>query len=70
MNTVREPHTLQIGGQIHKVRAVSVTRIIRIDRLKHPPDGKIVFSVLIEQDISSFERSLSQIVYQLFLFES
>ena len=62
VNTIGEPHPLQIHFHSLEVRRSFVTGIPRIDGFQHPAYSEVVFSILVEQDVTSLQSGLCEII--------
>ena len=69
MNTIGEPYPFEVHFHIFEVGSRLVSLIIGVNGFEYPADSQVIFSVLIKQDVASFQRSLSQVINQFFLFQ-
>ena len=67
IDTVRKPDTLQIDFHCTKVVAVMTDGSVRVNSLQHLTDTEVILAKLVEGDVTPIERSLRQIVNELFL---
>ena len=69
MNAIGEPYPFEVHFHIFKVGSRFVTLIMGVNSFEHPTDSQVILSILIKQDVTSFQGSLSQIINQFFLFQ-
>ena len=62
MNTIREPHTLQVAFESLELLRLAAVRIVVIQRFQRPTDTQIIPAVLVKQDIASLQCRLAQII--------
>jgi len=60
IDTIGEPHTLEIDGHRQKVLALPVTGVMNIDPLQQLAYGQVVFSELIGGDIAPGQCSFCE----------
>ena len=69
MDAVGEPHPFEIDRQGLEVVALSVAFVVGVDALQGLADTQVVFAVLVVEDVSSLQRSLSEVVNVLLLLK-
>ena len=69
MDTVGEPHALEVTLESCELRGIFVVRIIEVQRLAGTADTEVVTAVLVEQDIASPQSRLTQTIHKLFLLQ-
>ena len=67
IDAVRKPDTLQVDFHRTKIVAVMTDSGVRVNSLQHLTDTEVILAKLVEGDVTSIERSLRQIVNELFL---
>ena len=69
MNTIGKPHLLQIFLQTLEVLGVLVSLVAGIDFFESGADCKIVFTVLVKQNVATLECSLGEVIHKLLLLK-
>ena len=69
MNTIGEPYPFQVHLHVFKIRRRFIPLIVCIYCFEHPTDSQIIFSILVKQNIPSFQSSLCQVINQFLLFQ-
>ena len=69
MNAIGKPHLLQIFLQTLEVLGVLVSLVPGIDFFESGADCKIVFTVLVKQNVATLECCLGKVLYQFLLLE-
>jgi hypothetical protein len=68
MNTIGEPHPLEVDIECVHVVIVAYEATVRHHyRLKRFSYEEVVFTVLVERDVSSRERSFGEVIDEKFL---
>ena len=70
VDSVAEPHALQVTLKRCKLVCGTVVRIIQVQRLTSTADTQIVTSVLVEENIASLQCSFAQIIDECFLLQA
>ena len=69
MNAIGKPHLLQIFLQTLEVLGVFVSLVTGVDFFKSGADCKIVFTVLVKQNVATLECSLGEVIHKLLLLK-
>ena len=67
MDAVGEPHLLEILLEGLPFGCSAVAAVVRVNRLQCPAYGKIVFEILVEDDIPSAQGGLVEVVDEFLL---
>ena len=69
MNAIGKPHLLQIFLQTLEVLGVLVSLVPGIDFFESGADCKILFTVLVKQNVATLECSLGEVIHKLLLLK-
>ena len=69
MDTVAEPHLLEVLDKGQIVLVLLVACVIAVDVLEGRADHEVVLAVLVKEDITAVKGCLGEVVHQLFLLQ-
>ena len=67
MNTVGEPHPLEIDGERLEILAFAVAGVVGVNRLQHLADAQVIAPILIPKDVASAQCGLREVIYKRLL---
>ena len=70
MNTIREPHTLQVTLKSLKLLCLTAVRIVVVQRFQRPTDAQIIPAVLVKKNVASLQCRFAQIINELLLLQT